>query len=79
MAVPSRPMRFSGFSRGTFPVLFRDPNLFRKPSKTRGNSRFLRRAMVEKNGESTLDFSAYWGFAFNTLKVKPLAEDLRAA
>ena len=42
-----------GCSRATFPVLSRDPILFRKPSKIQGNSRLLKRTMVEKNGEST--------------------------
>ena len=38
-------------SRGTFPMLSRDPNLFRKPSNILGKQiRFWKRRMVEKNG-----------------------------
>ena len=43
---------FRVVSRGTFPILSRDPS-FRKPSKTRGNRRLLKKTMVEKNRKST--------------------------
>ena len=42
-------------------ILARDPNLLRKPSKTRGNSRFLKRSMVEKEKESTPRGKLYVG------------------
>ena len=35
-------------------ILSRDPDLSRKPPETQRNGRFLKRTMVEKNGESTL-------------------------
>ena len=41
-------------SSATFPILSRDPNPSRKPPQTQANGRFLKRTMVEKNGESTL-------------------------
>ena len=38
-------------SRGGFPVLSRDLNLSGNHQKPRGNSRLLKRTMVEKNGQ----------------------------
>ena len=44
-------------SSATFPILSRDPNLSRKPPETQGSgARFLKGTMVEKNGESTLEW-----------------------
>ena len=41
----------SRFTRGTFPILSRDPNLSRKPQETSENDRLLKRTMVENNGQ----------------------------
>ena len=42
-------------------ILSRDPNLFRKPSKTQGKQiQFLKRTMVEKNGESIPRFHCFF-------------------
>ena len=47
------------FWRGPHPIFLGVPSnsildLFRKPSKAKGNSRFLKRTMVEKNGGTSL-------------------------
>ena len=45
---------FARQSRGTFPILSRDPNLSRKPSEPQEKQRSVfEKNMVEKNGEST--------------------------
>ena len=43
-------------STATFPILSRDPSFQEAIKKTQGNIWFLKRTMVEKNGESTPEF-----------------------
>ena len=68
-------MKGNCFSRGTFPILFRDLS-FREPSKSRGNrSGCLKRTMVEKNGQGINP----WSFPYFLPKGPSTARSRRLA